>query len=939
MPRPERPLDPGQGALARWAADLQELRETAGGLGYRELARRAHFSPSTLSDAAGGQKLPSLAVTLGYVRACGGDTDAWHTRWHALGAELASAPDQPRRPDESGVSPYRGLATFQTQDADWFFGRTHLVRELTARIAAQRFVAVFGPSGSGKSSLLRAGILPALTRPDTGRAPWQAVVLTPGERPLAECAIHVARLLQLPAGDVLADLTRDPQHLHLAVRQALSDAPDDVDLVLVVDQLEELFTLCGDHTQRAAFIAALTTAAFAPGSRLRVVLGIRADFYGRCAEHPDLVDALRDNQVLVGAMLPEELRAAIIEPARRVGLTVEATLVSTILSEMVGRPGALPLMSHTLVETWRRRRGTTLSLTGYQASGGIDGAIQQTAEATYTALDTGQQHVAREILLRLTALDEDARDTRRRAPRAELVEDTATAEVLNALAAARLITVDEDLVEIAHEALIRSWSRLRDWLDQDREGLRLHRRLIDDARTWESLDRDSGALYRGVRLAAAKDWYTRRHPTLTNSERAFLDASRTAHEREHHARRVRIRRLWTLAASLAVATCVAAAAIVIAIQRPHAAEIQRAQALSRELAARATAFAGVQPDSAALALAAWATAPTAEARGAVLSTQSPTWASHRAPLPDAAMEQVVDSGPRAPADAISHNGQTTATGLPDGTIMLTDVHSGHVIATFTAANPQTSAAFSPDGHRLATRDILGTVDIWQTATGGLVAQLPAPVTKILKAGGSLAYSPDGRTLAVSTRNDVVLWDTTTWRTRSTLRNAGTLISGNNYLTALAFSPDSRTLAVALPESITLWDLATHRKTGALVPRDTYVDALAFSPDGHTLAAASPNLTIVLWRPADGQQYLTLNMEPAVTVMDQGGEFALSYNRDGTALTTYNVYTGNVDQWQTDPDTVVRQTCHSLYLQLDTITPEYWNQLAPGIPRPAFCRNH
>ncbi|HEX4701099.1 MAG TPA: helix-turn-helix domain-containing protein, partial [Pseudonocardiaceae bacterium] len=205
MPRPERPLDPDAGgALARWAVDLRALREAAGNPGYRDLARRAHFSYSTLADAAGGQKLPSLAVATAFVRACGGDVDQWRTRWQVLAAELAADTGQPDAPVTTGyeVSPYRGLAAFQLADADWFFGRTELVRELADRIAEQRFVGVFGPSGSGKSSLLRAGLLPSLAHQAEDRPAWRTVVFTPGDHPLTECAVHLGDLLRIPAGEV-----------------------------------------------------------------------------------------------------------------------------------------------------------------------------------------------------------------------------------------------------------------------------------------------------------------------------------------------------------------------------------------------------------------------------------------------------------------------------------------------------------------------------------------------------------------------------------------------------------------------------------------------------------------------------------------------------------------------------------------------------------------
>jgi hypothetical protein len=300
-------------------------------------------------------------------------------------------------------------------------------------------------------------------------------------------------------------------------------------------------------------VAALAAAAHASTSRLRVVLGIRADFYGRCAEHPDLVAALRAGQILVGGMNAEQLRAAITQPALRTGLVVETGLVATIVSEMVGRPGALPLMSHVLVETWRRRRGATLSLAGYQAAGELRGALAHTAERAYAALDAEQQRAARELFLRLIALRDGGEDTRRRLPRGELAPtDQTTTAVVDNLARARLLSVTADGIEIAHEALIRAWPRLAEWLAADRDGLRVHRQLTEAARTWDCLDRDPGALYRGLRLANAQDWDARRRTELTPTEREFLAASGAAAVNEHLTDRARSWLMWFLVATVMI---------------------------------------------------------------------------------------------------------------------------------------------------------------------------------------------------------------------------------------------------------------------------------------------------------------------------------------------------------------------------------------------------
>ncbi|MER6872677.1 hypothetical protein ABT279_21260, partial [Amycolatopsis sp. NPDC000673] len=513
----------------------------------------------TVSDAAAGGKLPGLAVALAYVRACEGDADAWEKRWREVSARLAAEAEPPR---ETGQDPpYVGLAAFQASDAARFFGRETLVEDLTARVARQRFLAVFGASGVGKSSLLRAGLIAQV------RAARPVVLITPGRHPIEECAVRLANLANDTAVSLQAELTTEPNALHLRVRQALADRPDDVDLLLVVDQFEEAFTLCADPAERSGFIELLLTAAQAPNSRTRVVLGVRTDFYTQCARHARLVEALRDAQLLVGPMSTDELRRAITLPASRAGYTVEGALLAAIAADSAGQAGALPLVSHALLETWRRRRGTTLTLSGYDAVGGIRHALAHTAEAVYGSLDPAQQQLAKHLLLRLTALGEDTDDTARRIARDELPSDDRDIDtVLEAFACARLILLDNNTVEISHEALITSWPRLGGWLAEDREGLRTHRRLTESAEAWISLGRDPTALYRGPRLAHARAWAESNGPALNTREEEFLTASATAEAENEAAHRRRARRTRQLLAALVLLAAATVTATVLAIR-------------------------------------------------------------------------------------------------------------------------------------------------------------------------------------------------------------------------------------------------------------------------------------------------------------------------------------------------------------------------------------
>jgi hypothetical protein len=347
---------------------------------------------------------------------------------------------------EGDVCPYRGLSTFDEEHSDLFFGRDADIQRLIEKLKTSRCLAVLGPSGSGKSSLVRAGLIPALRKGALpGSETWTIRTLRPGAEPLAALA---AQLLQIhPQGGMIATLDQmraDPRALHLATVLALADRPSSGRVVWVVDQFEEVFTLCHDDAERTAFVAALLYAAGFPEGRSVVVLTLRADFYAKCAAYPELAAAISAHQFLVSPMHEDELRQAIEAPAHRVGLELEEGLVPTILDDVASQPGALPLLQHALLELWERRRGTMLTLEAYRESGGVEGALARRADAVYDGLTPEQQEIARGILLRLTQPGEGTEDTRRRAALDELIPRTdqreAVERVIGLLSEARLLT-------------------------------------------------------------------------------------------------------------------------------------------------------------------------------------------------------------------------------------------------------------------------------------------------------------------------------------------------------------------------------------------------------------------------------------------------------------------------------------------------------------------
>ncbi len=609
--------------------------------------------------------------------------------------------DAPRAGTEC---PYRGLLAFQAADRDLFFGRDDVIEVALRRLRRGGLLAVVGASGSGKSSLLRAGLAGAA---DAGEIPGiaRAHVITPGADPLLD----------------------------------LSGAAD---VLVVVDQFEELFTSCDDPARRAAFIESLL-AVTGP-----VVIGVRADFYGELSLHTAMAEAVSANQILLGPMTETQLRDAITEPARIASLKLEPGFVDVVLRDVAGEPGALPLLSHALRATWERRDGRTLTVEGYHETGGVTSALARTADDVVEGLSDEERATLRQVLLRMTGLSEGTEDTRRRVDIDELVPEGASAAavhgLLEKLADARLVTLDAETAEVAHEVLIRAWPTLRTWLDEDREGLRLHRRLSDASRLWDAGGHEEADLYRGTRLDATNEYAQHNPGTLNTTERAFLDASVDRTEREHSAQARSNRRLRRLLVSTSMLLVLALATGGFAlIQRRNANDRAREATVQRIAAQSAAIGEDDVPTSALLAVEAFRRDETPATRSALIG------ALQQAP---AQLRYFTDTAPSASSASLSDDGRLLAVS-----------HGGRVefydTTTFEPAYAPIEVeggiespifvdfSLSGDGRWAAVTGPAATIELWDIVEHKRVgaAEVPVPDAGI----SDLEISPDGSLIVVT----------------------------------------------------------------------------------------------------------------------------------------------------------------------------------------------
>lgn len=850
-------------------------------------------------------------------------------------------------------NPYKGLRAFTEPDAPDFFGRVALTKRLLARLVENdtRFLAAVGPSGSGKSSVVRAGVVPAIRNGALGAQDTFVAEMLPGAHPMEELEAALRRIAVRPV-PYLHD------RLHVGSRGLLEACdlvvPAGAEVVLVIDQFEEVFTLTVDEHERQLFLESLGVAAADPESRCHVIVTLRADFYDRPLLYPRFGHLFAERTEAVPALTPDELEQAIRRPAERMGVRPESGLVAEMIADVAHQTGALPLLQYALTELFEQRDAGILTLEAYGRIGGIAGALSARADRIYESMGQDGRLATRQVFLRLVTLGPGRQDTRRRVLRSELdamdVDQGATSTAIDLFGRHRLLTFDhepatrEPTVEIAHEALLTAWGRLRSWIDDAREDIRLERALEQGSAEWSGSGRDPSFLLRGARLEQVESWTSATDLAIGRRERAYLKASLEQRDREHederrrHERQVATerrsaRRLRGLVAVLAVATLVGGSLAALATSQGGRAEREARSARARELAAVSVANVDVDPELSIL-LAVEAVRTTRSADGAVLAEAHE--ALHRAVVASRLRLSVPDIGGVL---AWSPDGLFVTEGAEGaGTIEIRDDRTGQSVLAFDGRSDDVSGlALSHRGPRLAsTSETRGVLRLWDSSSGQLLATFhgqgeamgpsfsedgtrlsavwsmdrsavrvvdvaTAEVVSLFFVGHAIdtALSPDGNRVAVAWNDsDETVGGVFDVATGEQLF----LLEGPNCcfhpaMRDVAWSPDGRSIAATSQDAARIWDAETGRLEYALAGHTGFVHAVAWSPDSSRLVTGSADGTARVWEfgPDGARERWTLSAQET-----RSGVVGVAFSPEGDQVMAGDLGASAVKVWDLGP---------------------------------------
>ncbi len=823
-------------------------------------------------------------------------------------------------------NPYKGLRAFQTADAEDFFGRdaliTAMLKQLSREDSGGSFLAVVGPSGSGKSSVVKAGLIPALRKGALpGSENWFIVEMTPGAHPFEELEIALLRVATQTIASLSDQLSKDERGLLTSVKRVLPEPNSE--LLLVIDQFEELFTQLTDEAIRKHFLDSLLTAVTDPTSQLRVIVTLRGDFYDRPLLYSDFGRLFRVSTEVVLPLTPEELQQAILNPAKRVGLRLEPGLVDAVVNDIGSQPGTLPLLQYALTELYNQREGNLLTLKAYRDSGGVMGALSRRAEQLYNDLDPAGQRVARQLFLRLVTLGEGTEDTRRRVRQDELMSlvgnEQTIQTVIDQFVKYRLLTFDRDpitrgpTVEVAHEALIRNWATLRGWIDASRDDLRIQRLLITASDEWQRAGFDTSYLASGTRLTQFEEWAARGDLSLSQQERNYLEASvaerkhveaakQAALEKERLLERRGRNRLRTLVVVLLLATVGAFALSAFALNQRQLAIDNAATATSvlgevENARATSVAFAGDAQTQAALAANNAATATFAQgqafdqaeiARVAQATAVRSADESQSMALASGS-EQALSAGNFDLAMALALQANTVDNPPEQASLALVDAaafswsinrwhgHTDWVSAVTVDSSGTRALSASPDH----------TMILWDVASGQVIRQFPVGDSRVM----DVAFLPDGiHALAGYQNGKLALWNIDDGSIERQFAGH------DDIITAVAVNAQgTQALTASFDTTVKLWNLATGDLIETLSGNPAQVLDVAFSPDGQMVLSGAYNGALILWDLKTGsplRQFAHGSSPVWGVAISPDGQTALSGTDDGD-VTLWDVSSGQI----------------------------------------------